>query len=326
MPLLLTPDNFAQVKKEHKCLLVRYHSHHQDMSIRGDDDYKLVSKAFENSTAQLGVGTYDCGKYQISCLEQEVFDLPQVKLYCGKRVEPYEGGGSYESIIKWSQNISHAEAGTVKQLVASPNGKTFKKLIEDYPCVFSFFHTPWCSSCKRFMPRLRRIARLYSDVDTIAFTETDVDRYRTFLRDYDLHIFPEIRLFVRGENKPIEYEGKRAPKYIVEFINHYCGTHKQLTEYDDDFGLIDEANSIVEEFLANKYAVSAIQKMRMIPGASYYIEVMEDITDKGVDWITDERDRFRDRFESPHADENDKSTFRKKANILSFFLEILNSQ
>ena len=324
-PLLLTPDNFEQAKKEHKCLLVRYHSHHQDMSTRGDDDYKLVSQAFENSTSRLGVGAYDCGKYQISCFEQDVFNLPQIRIYCNKNYDLYDGGGSFESIIKWSKNISHAEAGHVKQLVATPNGKTFKTIIDEHNCVFAFFHTPWCNPCKRFMPRLRRIARLYSDIDSIAFTETDVDRYRTFLRDYELHIFPELRLFVKGESKPIDYEGKRSPKNIVEFINHYCGTHKQLTENDDDFGLVDEANTLVEDFLANNYAVTAIQKMRSIPGTSYYIEVMEDIIDKGTDWINDERDRFRDKYESPHADQRDKSLFRRKANILSFFLEIIDS-
>lgn len=322
-PIILTPDNLAQEKKAHKCLLVRYHSNHQDLSVRSDDDYKLVSEAFENSSRKLGVGSFDCGKYQMSCLEQNVYDLPTVRLYCGDKMNLYEGGGSYESIIKWAKGLSGAEAKQVHQLVYTPNGKSMKSIIDNHACVFSLFYTPWCASCKRFIPRLHKIARIFSDVDSIAFTETDVERYRTFLRDYNLHIFPEIRLFVRGENKPIEYEGKRKPKFVIDFINHFCGTHKKIPDSDDDFGLIDEADSVVEEFVNNQFSVSSIQKMRNIPGAGYYIDVMESIIKNGSDWISDQREKLRDSFENPSNNDKERDDIKKQINILSFFLEVI---
>lgn len=319
----LNHDNWKDVNSAHDWVLVRFYTQHQEQSVRSFEDYNLVGKAFENSSDVLVAGL-DCGKYRRECLRHKAFEIPSVHLYDNKNGVDYlyDGGQSFESIIQFVKNHTNAESKPVHQLVASPNARTFRDMVKDNPCVLAFFWTPWCGACKRFMPRLRRVARLFKDEPSVKFAEVDADRYRSFLREYDLKTYPDIRLFVRGEKNPIEYDNKRSAALVTEFINKHCGTRMDVSKLEAEAGLIDEANSVVEDFYQSGKKPMYVQKMKAVPRASYYVSVMEGVLENGNDFLLEQKSKWTEMMEQETTSPKEKDILQKKMNIISFFEEI----
>lgn len=322
----LDNENFDETLKNHKCTVVRYYTHHQEQSTRSFEDYNLVAKAYENTTQDLLVAGLDCGKYRRECFHRHVIEIPSVRIYCknGNHFSnsTYEGGYSFESIIRWSSEISGVKPGKVHQLIHTPNNRTFKILLDNTECVFMMFTTPWCGACKRFMPRLTRVARLFSDTPNVEFAVIDSDRYRSFLRDYDTRAYPDVRLYIKGTKKPIDYDGKRTPSQVTEFINKHCGTNKEIKNFEGEAGLIDEANGILEEFFGDKMKSSYIANMKNVPHATFYVDTMEGLVKEGEEYLHRTKDELQKLLKDEKLSEKDKTTAQKKFNIIEFFIEL----
>jgi thiol-disulfide isomerase/thioredoxin len=319
----LDHDNFESTISSNPWVLVRFFTQHQEASVRSYSDYNLVGKSFANTS--LLVAGLDCGKYRRDCLRNKAFDIPSVKLYGNGQIFKYEGGFSFESISAWARDISGIEPNLVTQLVATPNARTFRDMIDTNACVLAFFHTPWCTACKRFMPRLLRVARLFRDEPSIKFAEIDSDKYRSFIREYDLKIYPEVRLFVKGEKKPITFEDKRSPAIVTEFLNKYCGTRKEMSNIESQAGLLDDANAVLEEFFTNGRKPLYVQKMKAVPRASYYVSVLEGFLSQGSTYLSEQKAKLSAQREEDTTSQKEKDILTKKINIITFFEELVAS-
>lgn len=320
----LNPTNFNETLSNNKCVLVRYYSFHQEASIRSHRDYTLVGKSFAESPDMFVAG-FNCGKYRRECLNQNVYNLPAVKLFCDGKTDIYEGGFSYESINKWAGDIAKVIPKEQDVLVHHPNNRTFTLLKENNSCVFTMFHVPWCQACQRFMPRLNRIARLFKKEANVAFAEIDVDRYRTFLREFELQLYPDIRLFVRGEKTPLKYYGKRRPQQVVEYINQNCGTHVEVNDVEGELGLDDEGNTLAEEFFANGRAPIYIHRMKERPTLSLYAQIFEGIAANGDSWLSEESLRLKQASAEADVAPDLLEEYTKKINIISYIQELIEN-
>lgn len=318
----LTPDTYNLTVKNNPAVLVRYFTLHQETSVRSTNDYDIISQKYAN-VSDIIIAGLDCGKYHRECLKHHVFTLPYVRLYYNQKQYKYEGGFSHDSIEQFVYNVTGIMSQEVEQLIYSPNARTFRQMIKDNHCVLGFFHTPWCGACKRFMPRLQRVARLFKDEPRVKFAEIDSDRYRSFLREYELRTYPEIRLFVKGERKPIEYDGKRSPALVTQWINRHCDTDKEMTNIDNEVGLIDEANAVLEEFFNNGRKPMYIQRMKSVPRAGFYAQVMDGLLKNGEEWILEQKSKLQDFLESETSTAKEKDILKKKINIISFFQELI---
>jgi thiol-disulfide isomerase/thioredoxin len=295
---------------------------HQEPSTRSFNDYNLVGKSFDGSQ-EIKIAGIDCGKYRHFCLSQNVYELPTVRIYCNTTMEQYDGGFSYQSINKWAANISGASFDEKPLLVALPNSKTFKKMKEDYGCVLASFETPWCPQCHRFKTRMNRLARLFANESSIGFAVIDVDRYRDFLREYETLVFPDIRLFVRGEKKPIEYTDHRKVPNVVEFINNNCGTRVSVNDVEGELGLNDDANQLAEDFFDNNRKPVYIQEMRSKRGLENYVYVFDGIQQHGDQWLDQEMQRLKNALNDDGLKQKDKDDMTKKVNIISYIKELI---
>jgi protein disulfide-isomerase A6 len=319
----LDHDNFETTISSNPWVLVRFFTQHQETSVRSYADYNLVGKSFSNTS--ILVAGLDCGKYRRDCLRNKAFDIPTVKLYGRGEIYKYDGGFSFESIVKWASTIAGVEPNIINQLVATPNARTFRDMIDTNACVLAFFHTPWCAACKRFMPRLYRVARLFKDEPSIRFAEIDSDKYRSFIREYELKIYPEIRLFVKGEKKPITFEDKRSPAVVTEFLNKHCGTRNEMSNIEALAGLLDDANAVLEEFFANGRKPLYVQKMKAVPRASYYVTVLEGFIAEGSPYLTEQKAKVKAQLDAETTSPKEKEILTKKFNIISFFEELVAS-
>ncbi|EAY07245.1 hypothetical protein TVAG_240460 [Trichomonas vaginalis G3] len=318
----IEPEEFDQKTKMNKCVMVRYYSMHQEPSTRSFRDYNLVAKAF-NGSSKISIAGLDCGKYRHLCVKHNVYNLPTVRMFCGETMEEYNGGFSYESLIKWGANISEETPIEPKLIVKQPNSKTFKQMLEDHACVLTSFETPWCQACIRNKPRLNRLARLFYKEPQIAIATIDVDRYRDFVHEYETLVFPDIRLFVRGEKKPSEYYGKRKIPNYVEFLNEKCGTRVQINDIEGELGLNDEGNQLAEDYFDEGRNPLFIQEMHARRGLEHYIYVMQGLQDNGDAWLDTQLADLKANVAANEGSEKDIEELKKKINVISFVKELI---
>lgn len=111
--------------------------------------------------------------------------------------------------------------------VADISGATFEKKIRNTKQVtFVKFYAPWCGHCKNLAPTYSKVADKLKDVAKIVSINCDQEENKPVCGKYGVQGFPTLKLFpssliTKGRNKePIDYNGARTKKEIIDFITN----------------------------------------------------------------------------------------------------------
>lgn len=101
----------------------------------------------------------------------------------------------------------------VKVLVAS----NFEKIALDAnKDVLVEFYAPWCGHCKQLVPIYDKLAESLKDNENIVIAKMDATANE--LENIKVSSFPTIKLFTKGENQVIEYNGPRTLEGMKKFV------------------------------------------------------------------------------------------------------------
>merc|ERR1712106_633396 len=111
-------------------------------------------------------------------------------------------------------------------------GKNFDAVAKDVEKdVLIEFYAPWCGHCKQLVPTWDKLGEKYRDSETVVIAK--MDSTANELEDVKVQGFPTIKLFKKGDNKVIDYNGERTLDGLVKFIES-DGVHGAAAEGDED--------------------------------------------------------------------------------------------
>lgn len=102
----------------------------------------------------------------------------------------------------------------VKTLVAS----NFDSVVFDKDKdVLVEFYAPWCGHCKQLAPIYDELGEKYKDSETVVIAKMDATANE--LEHTKISSFPTIKLYSKGDNKVIEYNGERTLDGMSKFLD-----------------------------------------------------------------------------------------------------------
>lgn len=78
------------------------------------------------------------------------------------------------------------------------------------------FYAPWCGHCKQLAPIFDQLGEKYKDSETVVIAK--IDSTANELEHTKITSFPTLKLFRKGDNDVIDYNGERTLDGFVKFI------------------------------------------------------------------------------------------------------------
>jgi len=97
-------------------------------------------------------------------------------------------------------------------------GKNFHDVAMDVnKDVLVEFYAPWCGHCKQLVPIWDKLAEKYADSESIVIAK--MDSTANELEEVKVQGFPTIKLFKKGTNEIVDYNGDRTVEGFSKFLD-----------------------------------------------------------------------------------------------------------
>lgn len=145
----------------------------------------------------------------------------------------------------------------------------------------------WTNSildCKTLAPIWETLANDFVSEPTVLIAKVDAEaeNSKALASEQGVQSYPTIKYFKKGSTEPLPYEGARAEKDFIDFLNTNAGTHRAVGGgLDATGGTIEAFNTIIEKF-QGAYGDGAEEATKIAADlrdkyAQYYVKVFNKI-------------------------------------------------
>lgn len=314
----VTKDNYKTIIGGEKPIFMKFYSPNCGHCRAMADDFAEAATYFQD----VPFGGVDCVANGEVCEKHKVDGYPTIKIFLPGQKEgiEYSGNRSPESFADFVENYTHTKAKRPPQVLVELNPLNFEKRINNEKCTFVTFYAPWCGHCKRFIPQTKVAAHAFVAEENVSIAKMNCDEYKEYCEQFDVQGFPTVKLFKGALADPVAFEGERTPENVINFVNTHCGTEREVGGLlNEKAGLIEAAGPIVEEFLTGDKA-AAIEKMKAVDGAAFYVKVMDRYVAKGADQVEKDMNTMKTILDAKKGSWKSMDGMKMRFNVFSQFI------
>jgi protein disulfide-isomerase A6 len=118
----------------------------------------------------------------------------------------------------------------------------FDKVVDGSKGVFVEFFAPWCGHCKKLAPDWEILAGSFEGSKDVVIGKVDADAHKELGSRFDVHGYPTLKWFPKGETTPEEYEGGRDIESLTAFVTSKSGAKSKSKKAASNVVILDNAN------------------------------------------------------------------------------------
>nr|XP_039254772.1 thioredoxin domain-containing protein 5-like isoform X1 [Styela clava] len=218
---------------------------------RMEPAWKELAKSYEGHE-KVKIGRVDCTKNQAVCQSKGVRGYPTLKYFRnGKEMDGSPGGRDFESLNKFTTEMSEAqqkdvqqeqeeevdeeqkeEADVVTEGLYELTEANFETLTSQGDFFIKFF-APWCGHCKRMEPAWKELAKSYEGHEKIKIGRVDCTQHKSVCQSKGVRGYPTLKYFRNGEEKEGS-AGGRDIESLKEFTVKMMAMEQQEEEDQDE--------------------------------------------------------------------------------------------
>ena len=119
---------------------------------------------------------------------------------------------------------------------------SYEKALNQYQYLMIYFYAPWCGHCKSFDPQYQKAAQVLKE-ENIHLAKIDGSIEKKAAQYYKINGYPSIVFFIKA-NKPIEFDGGRSSKEIINWARKKIGNAILYFDTKDDIEKYKTENEI----------------------------------------------------------------------------------
>ncbi|KAF2027460.1 disulfide isomerase [Setomelanomma holmii] len=328
----LTPSNFGDVVlKSGKPALVEFFApwcgHCKNLA----PVYEELATVFSYASDKVTVAKVDADQHKSLGKDYGVSGFPTLKWFDGKSNKPtdYSGGRDLESLSKFiteKTSIKPKVKGKLPSNVVFLDDQSFKQKVGKDQDVLVAFTAPWCGHCKTLAPIWETLASDFATEPSVLIAKVDAEaeNAKALAQEQGVQSYPTIKYFKKGSVEPLPYEGARAEKDFIDFLNANAGTHRAVGGgLDATGGTIEAFNTVIEKF-QGAYADGAEEAKKLAETlqdkyAQYYVKVFEK-AGKNKEYAQKELNRLQGLIGKGNLAQEKLDDLTSRSNILKRFL------
>ncbi|KAK2770890.1 hypothetical protein FQN53_005299 [Emmonsiellopsis sp. PD_33] len=254
--------------------------------------YDELADVFAFASDKVHISKVDADENKALGKRFGVQGFPTLKWFDGKSDKPeeYNGGRDLESLTKFvsektgikPKGAKGAKESSVKMLTDA----SFKSAIGGGADVLVAFTAPWCGHCKTLAPTWEKLAddfALEANV-IVAKVDAEAENSKATAQAQGVRSYPTIKFFPRGSTEPIDYEGGRTEKDLVEYLNTKAGTHRVVGGgLDSEAGTVSALDALVAKYVSGEALAGVLEEVKSAAKgleekyAAYYVKVLEKV-------------------------------------------------
>ncbi|KAG0333891.1 hypothetical protein BG004_000648 [Podila humilis] len=194
--------------------------------------YEELGTAFSNKKDKVVIAKVDADAHSSLGSRFGVTGYPTIKWFPNGiqgESEPYSGGRDLDSLASFVTKKSGVQS-QIKKVVSSVEvvtDATFdEKVVKSGKNVLVEFYAPWCGHCKALAPTYEQVGIDFAREKDVVIAKVDATVETATAKKYGVNGYPTIKFFSADGTTVVEYEGGRAEKDFLKFLNKKTGTRR----------------------------------------------------------------------------------------------------
>ncbi|KAI9299257.1 disulfide isomerase [Neoconidiobolus thromboides FSU 785] len=341
----LTPENFADKvpKKRTVPALVEFFAPWCGHCKTLAPIYEKLADSFAKHQDKVIIAKVDADTHKDLGNKYDIKGYPTLKWFPVGSDEPedYEGARELEALQDFIKERTGNSINAKKEVshVVTLTAANFDKIVLDKKKhVLVEFYAPWCGHCKQLAPIYEEVGLDFAHEDEVVIAKLNADAAKSIGEKYDISGYPTIKFFSKdNKDKPEAYTEGRTREEFLKYLNEKAGTFRVIggglsekAGVDDKFKDILkrywEAGSDIKELKKISKDAAIIAEKEGTKNAKYYVKVLNNIIEKGGDYVKTESSRLTKMIKGGNLVPKSLDEFTIRNNILVQFLSNLASE